>query len=295
MSGSLPFGAARVLEGLVGRRLLWRVGRSLYQYARRDGRNDPALNGEYALHRKLACLAAGRSKPLRVIDIGANIGDWSLHLLDACQSAGVGDLQLWAFEPSDEIRARLTERLRSAPSGYVVTIRREAVANASGTAAFDGSKGITGVKSLLTEKLQAQPDLPRVEVPVTTLAAILSEEKIQEADFVKSDVEGFDLSVIKGASPLLCEGRIGLLQFEYNHRWIGTRSFLRDVFDLTEKLRYRVCKIVPDGIESYAAWHPELETFFEANFLLVRDDLLEPFQVRAGRFDASNAYAAGET
>jgi FkbM family methyltransferase len=295
MSRSLSFGAARVLERLVGRRLLWRAGRSLYQHARRDGRNDAALNGEYALHRKLARLAAGRSEPLRVIDVGANVGDWSLHLIEACRSAGVADLQLWAFEPSDEIRARLNERLRSAPSGYRVTIRREAVADASGTAAFDGSKGITGIKSLLTEKRQAEPDLPRVEVPVTTLAAVFSEEKIEQADLVKSDVEGFDLGVIRGASPLLRDGRIGLLQFEYNHRWIGTRSFLRDVFDLTEALRYRVCKVVPNGIESYVAWHPELETFFEANFLLVRDDLLAPFRVRVGRFDASNAYAAGET
>jgi FkbM family methyltransferase len=289
---NLPYGVARTLETLVGRRLLWRLGRFLYLYARRDSRNDPVLNGEYALHDKLARFAAARSAPLRAIDIGANIGYWSLHLIEACRRAGVSDLQLWAFEPSDEIRAVLTERLRTVPSGYRVTIRREAVSSASGSAAFDGSSGLSGVKSLLTEKLRAQPELPRVTVPITTLEAILSEEKIEEVDFVKSDVEGFDLSVIQGARLLLRDGRIGLFQFEYNHRWIGTRSFLRDAFDLVDTLRYRVCKIVPDGIESYADWHPELETFFEANFLLVRDDLLKPFRVREGRFDASNVYVA---
>ncbi len=287
-----PHGVARTLERLVGRRLLWRLGRFLYLYARRDSRNDPVLNGEYALHDKLARFAAARNTPLRAIDIGANIGYWSQHLIEACRRAGVSDLQLWAFEPSDEIRAVLTERLRVAPPGYRVTVRPEAVSSASGTAAFDGSSGLSGVKSLLTEKLLAQPELPCVTVPVTTLEAILSEEKIEEVDFVKSDVEGFDLSVIQGARLLLRDGRIGLFQFEYNHRWIGTRSFLRDAFDLVDTRRYRVCKVVPDGIESYAGWHPELETFFEANFLLVRDDLLKPFRVREGRFDASNVYVA---
>jgi hypothetical protein len=35
-----------------------------------------------------------------------------------------------------------------------------------------------------------------------------------------------------------------------------------------------------------------LETFFESNYLLVRDDLLEVFDVRKGQFGADNTYAA---
>lgn len=50
--------------------------------------------------------------------------------------------------------------------------------------------------------------------------------------------------------------------------------------------------MVPDGIDAYESWHPELETFFETNYLLVREDLLDVFQVRRGSFDASNTYAS---
>ena len=77
-----------------------------------------------------------------------------------------------------------------------------------------------------------------------------------------------------------------------NHRWVDTRSFLRDVFDLTKGLPYRVCKVTGEGIEAYAAWQPEMECFFETNYILVRDDWMEPLGVREGSFDASNTYAA---
>ncbi|MCH8133074.1 MAG: FkbM family methyltransferase [Myxococcales bacterium] len=292
MSLSLPIRALGVLENLVGRRHLWRLGRLIYQYARRDGANIPEVNGEYALHRKLARLACQRNEAFRVIDVGANVGYWSSHLLDACRTAGVQKVHLWAFEPSEEIRVQLTNHLRSPSPDYHVTIRGEAVADSSGHAAFDGTPGITGIKHLLTDAMIENAETPSVKVPVTTLANVFTDEKIDVADFIKSDVEGFDLSVLRGAVPLLAERRIGLFQFEYNQCWISTRSFLRDVFELAGGLPYRVCKVVPDGVDAYESWHPELETFFEANYLLVRDDLIERLGVRVGKFSANNTFSA---
>lgn len=284
--------AMGLLESLVGRRALWRIGRHVYRHARRDGHNDPETNGEYALHRTLAAWAQRRGGPLAVIDVGANVGYWSSHLLASCADAGVEGVRLWAFEPSDEIREALVEALRPARPGYEVSIRAEAVADAPGEAAFDASPGITGVKHLLTDAMVSGGGTPSVPVAVTTLADVAREEKIERVDFVKSDVEGFDLSVLRGAVPLMRERRIGLFQFEYNHCWMTTRTFLRDVFDLVADLPYRVCKVVPEGIDAYDAWHAELETFFETNYLLVREDLLADFGVRPGRFDASNTYAS---
>jgi FkbM family methyltransferase len=292
MSSGFSTRAIGAIESLIGRRQLWRLGRLIYRHARRDGHNDPEINGEYALHRKVSRWAAGRSEPFNVIDVGANIGYWSSHLLDECQSAGVPNVNLWAFEPSDEIRAELTSRLESLPPNFHASISAEAVSDKAGQAAFDATPGITGIKHLLTDEALAGGETPSVEVAVTTLTDVFEAEKIEIADFVKSDVEGFDLSALRGAAPLLAQGRIGLYQFEYNHCWISTRSFLRDVFELVEAFPYHVCKVVPGGIDAYEAWHVELETFFETNSLLVRDDLLEGFDVRKGQFGADNTYAA---
>lgn len=294
MSLSFSTRAVGVIESLVGRRMLWRLGRLVYLHARRDGENDPESSGEYALHRKLARWASGRNQPFKVIDVGSNIGYWSSHLLDTCQSAGVQSVELWAFEPSDEIRIQLALRMQSAPPNYRVSIRSEAVSDAIGQAEFDATPGITGVKHLLTDESIADGQTPSVVVNVTTLAEVFEEEGIDAVDFVKSDVEGFDLSALRGAASLLAEGRIGLFQFEYNHRWISTRSFLKDVFDFAESLPYQVCKVVSGGIDAYESWHPELETFFEANYVLVRDDLIDVLDVRKGKFTSNNTYGPSE-
>lgn len=290
MASRLSTRTVGALESLIGRRRLWRLGRFLYRHARRDGHNAPETNGEYALHRKLAEQASRRDRPFKVIDVGSNIGYWSSHLLHACESAGVGRVELWAFEPSDDIRAQLERRMQSVPENYRVSIHAKAVSDTAGQAAFDATPGISGVKHLLTEESIGDGVTPSVDVAVTTLADVFEEEKIDAVDFVKSDVEGFDLSVIRGARPLLEEGRIGVFQFEYNHRWISTRTYLRDVFELVEGLQYRVCKVVPEGIDGYESWHAELEAYFEVNYLLVREDLMESLSVRRGKFDAGNTY-----
>jgi FkbM family methyltransferase len=285
--------AVSALERLVGQRRLWRLGRPIYRHARRDGGNVPESNGEYGLHRKLAQWASRRGRSLKIIDVGSNIGYWSSHLLDVCKDAELTEVELWAFEPSDEIRAQLETRMQSVPSGYRIHIRSKAVSDEPGQAAFDATPGITGVKHLLTDESIAEGETPSVEVSVTTLVEVFEDEKIDVIDFVKSDVEGFDLSVIRGALPLLAERRIGVFQFEYNHCWISTRSYLKDVFELVDGLPYRVCKVVSGGIDGYEGWHVELETYFEVNYLLVRDDLVEDLDVRMGKFDESNTYATG--
>ena len=75
---------------------------------------------------------------------------------------------------------------------------------------------------------------------------------------LKVDTEGHDLSVLRGASSMLNQGVIGIVQFEYNWRWVASRTFLKDVFDLADSLpRYTVGKVTPKGIEFYDRWHHE--------------------------------------
>ncbi len=66
------------------------------------------------------------------------------------------------------------------------------------------------------------------------------------------------------------QGRVDVWQFEYNHRWLAGRAQLRDVFDFIADKPYRLGKLHADGIEVYEQWHPELERFFEANYVLIR-------------------------
>lgn len=45
------------------------------------------------------------------------------------------------------------------------------------------------------------------------------------------------------------------------------------MFDLSESIPYKLAKVTPKGLELYDTWDPELERFFEGNYVLIRDDL----------------------
>ena len=95
-----------------------------------------------------------------------------------------------------------------------------------------------------------------------------------------------------GYERLLVENRIMACQFEYNHRWIYSRHCFKDVFAFIKDTRYFVGKITPRGSELYEQWHPELNRFFEGNYLLIHPDALNWFVTSKGSFDAYNAYVA---
>jgi hypothetical protein len=73
-----------------------------------------------------------------------------------------------------------------------------------------------------------------------------------------------------GASESLRKGLIDAWQFEYNHRWVSEGSYIKDVFDFIADKPYTLGKVHGNGIETYDMWHPELEHFFESNYVLIR-------------------------
>jgi methyltransferase FkbM-like protein len=104
-------------------------------------------------------------------------------------------------------------------------------------------------------------------VAVTTVDAYAAEQTIDHIDLLKVDTEGHDLRVLRGAERAFRAGAISAAQFEYNHRWIPARQYLKDAFDMLEPFRYRIGKLTPRGVEWYPGWDPELESFVEGNYL----------------------------
>jgi hypothetical protein len=51
-------------------------------------------------------------------------------------------------------------------------------------------------------------------VPITTIDQFCADNSIETIDFLKIDTEGHDLEVIKGASRILAEQKIGIVQAE---------------------------------------------------------------------------------
>lgn len=249
----------RAVERLVGRRQLIRASRFVLNYARRDGPNDIARNGELMVQRHVLGAAGDHAV---VFDVGANLGQWSTHLIGQC----TGMLDLHVFEPATECIAPLRELLQSG-SSITITINQEAVSAQEGTATLHKPHEHAGSSSLHEGSLTGLDGQLQQSVRTRTLDTYSGERNIAQIDLLKVDAEGHDYLVLLGAIGLLERGAIDLVQFEYNHRWISARHYLKDVFELVTAVGYRVGKVTPAGIEWYPNWIPQLETFIEGNYV----------------------------
>lgn len=177
---------------------------------------------------------------MTVLDVGANIGFFSLEVLRRCG----GDVNLFAFEPAPETFTRLRRNVRTLFPDAPAHLDRRALADSPGEATLYHRPRISVTSSLrreplgdadvLLEGMLRDPpaeyrgvfpawfrQLPHglaaallrlaarwahgrvVETPcaVTTVSAVLREHAIGQVDFLKVDVEGAELDVLRGIEP----------------------------------------------------------------------------------------------
>lgn len=249
-----------LLDNSVFRSLAWRLGRILYSYARRDLSKEPSKNGEYWLLEQMIRISPS-SKSI-FIDIGAYRGDWSNRLQDLMSHAGLSG-HVYAFEPSADSFEFLKKKFNSNDN---IHIEKIALSHKAGIENFYIYGETCGINSLCVFG-----DSVGIEQTCTQrLEDFLVERHINDVVLVKSDAEGNDFNIMCGASNFFQNGLIEVWQFEYNHRWIMAKKQLKDVFDFIANKNYRLGKLYSNGIEVYEHWHPELERFFEANYVLIR-------------------------
>jgi FkbM family methyltransferase len=276
------------------RRFAWRAGRSIYCAARGEQRSgDIARNGEAYVQ---ACVvkAVPASERLHVLDIGANQGEWTLCLLrqlspERCDHSLV---KIDLFEPVPITTECLGNNLFETGLAQLAEIHPIALSESVGAGSIAIMSETGGTNTMHFEgPAAASPPGGWVEVPISTVTEFCRSRGINHVHLAKCDTEGNDVSVLRGARKMLVEGRIDVFQFEYNHRWVYSRTYFKDVFELIEGLPYRVARVDPYSIEVLPGWHPELDRFFQSNYVLVHENALAWFDVRHGHFDASNTLA----
>jgi FkbM family methyltransferase len=280
-----------LLLAIAGRRMLWRAGRALYMQARAETWGGIQNDGEQSIQRELMRACATYVERPVVFDVGANIGDWTASLLGIAEGHGLAkQLEVHCFEPISSTYSLLSQRFGGGRHGARVMLVPKACSSKAGvTQMFMVADG-AGTNSMYKDSL-SQDGQP-VQVEMTTVDTYCAENNVDVIHYLKCDTEGHDLEVMHGAMRMFYEQKIMAFQFEYNHRWVSSRNFLIDVFECVDGLPYRIGKVTTDGVELYDAWHPELERFFDGNYLVIHDSVLSWFTTRTGGFDASNTYVA---
>jgi len=258
------------------RHLTWRLGRKLYCAARGDLANDPVRNGEYWL---LDRVFEGLTDGAVMFDVGANVGDWTSRALELSRTSR-HFARVFSFEPSSGTRALLQHRLADAANVEVVPLAlcdSEGEGNFFGRGIGSGTNSLNAVSGEFVER-----------VPLGTVDRFMRARDVARVSMMKIDTEGFDLNVLRGAEQAMREGRIDLIQFEYNWRWLLNRASLLQVFELVEGMPYRFGKLVGRSIVWFTQWHYELDRYFENNYVLARRGSGFDRLGRMAAFDGSN-------
>ena len=258
----------RSLWLILGRKNLVRLGRFLSNEARFDVPNAISSNGELSVQQRVLAKDSG-TEPMVVFDVGANVGHWTAAFLNTSKASG-RMASIHAFEPCDATHTTLERNLKAKGFSPSVCINAVALSSHKERRRFFSAADNFGINGLYPIREYPLGEQSVTEIKTETLDTYCADHGIAHIDFLKVDTEGHDLEVLYGGKALFSGGAIDITQFEYNHRWIDARHYLRDAFEYFVPLGYDVGKITPVGVEFYNRWDPELETFREGNYLAMR-------------------------
>jgi FkbM family methyltransferase len=163
-----------------------------------------------------------------VIDIGSNIGN---HVLFYCSEMGAN--QVLCFEPNEFNRSVLIENIKINHLDLNVTVYGCALGSKAGVGVQrDFSISNTGMNRI--ERVENMPD-KQSKVEIRSLDSY----NVESVDFLKIDVEGFELEVLKGGIDTLqrCRPIILVEVFDDN---------LMEVDDFMFKMSYKKLKTLED-------------------------------------------------
>ncbi|MDZ4766413.1 MAG: FkbM family methyltransferase [Chloroflexota bacterium] len=233
---------------------------TLFQFARtyvdhylNDNNYDYLTNGELKAMRA----AVPANGAVTAFDVGANIGEWTHSILEHNPAAVVH-----CFEPGTTAFAQL--QARNFPPQVV--LNPIGMGDTRETRQFHVYSNSL-LSSLYTGRVNDKGERV-IDVQIDTVDQYCADHQIDQIDFLKIDVEGHDLPVLKGAARMLSEGRIAKAQFEYGRYWIYSRRFLRDVFEFAPQVNCAIYKVMPSGLRRIDEYDLELERFRDSYYIL---------------------------
>jgi FkbM family methyltransferase len=243
------------------------LSNALYRFSRRyimawsNIENDLGSNGEGWI---LRTILARRTDAPVILDVGANIGDWSAMVVPYLPQA-----RLLSFEPVPPVREKLTRGL----AGTSAEVLSHALSNETGSVSINFTPENPHLSSLESMDGDSSIAVSSVEVERRTGDALCRELGIDHIRFLKVDTEGHDLKVLQGFARMIAEGRIDVIQFEYNYMSIYSRTFLKDFYDMLAPTMV-IGRLLPERVE-FADYDFSAENFIQSNWIAVRADLTE--------------------
>ena len=155
------------------------------------------------------------------------------------------------FEPNAQNRQRLRENL--ALNGVQnVEIRKQGVGSRRETRKMVGSpllRGIASVDDKSVEEFSRRWAKPLVEeIPITTLDQEIAEAGLAAPDFIKIDIEGWELEALQGATQTLESSKPALFMEMHGETVREKKSKVAAIVDFLWQQNYRSIRHVETGL-----------------------------------------------
>ncbi len=158
-----------------------------------------------------------------VLDVGASLGLWTVQLARVSQQR---DAKVWAFEPYPDNLRWLNSNIRANGHCEIVEVINAALGAQEGTSWVAGEQGGGNAVVGFARRHYSRP---------TRVLRLDDMELPARMSFVKLDVEGYELEVLRGARQVIERDR-PVIFGEFNARWLARRgedlpAFLREMHD----------------------------------------------------------------
>ena len=194
-----------------------------------------------------------RSSEVVLFDVGANIGDYSESL---CKEFKL-DFKLYAFEPSKKLYCLLQNNFRENPR---VSVKGIGFSDTDKTLTLYNSGDLYGTVYPICRDTGASET-----IELETVDGFCEANGILKIFYLKIDVEGAEIDVLKGAKNLINSGSIQFIQFEFGPNSLEARICMKDFFEILQN--YRIYRILKDGLRPIDKYHEILEIPLTSNFL----------------------------
>ncbi len=208
---------------------------------------------------EMALIPTILKNPEVIIDVGANYGPYSFYL-----SKIYPESKIFAFEPSTRTYNIFKKIIKKFNLRNVIPVKK-------GLGSAEEKKEIVmprqyTILAYISDKksIRNKEDLFE-DIEITTLDNFVKRNNLKKVDFIKCDVEGFELSVFQGATKVLKKLKpIVLVEVEERHtKKYGINP--QDVLNFFRKIGYSVYSVKKDKINKTDKIEKEIPLYLFAH------------------------------